>query len=254
MKTLAIYLSFIVTVIGEPMTPSPTIQKYNGLFMPISEKNSDLFYFLMRGETIVGDDKRIQLDDDAFIQAIKETEGHRIYQLRIRGSAVTHIGIEALKGQEELRYLDLSNNKLITDVACKKIAEYFPRLERLNLFNTFVSNKGLSYLIDLQELRQLHIGETNITWDAANEFRGKMEAIGGNDDLEITTGYHAQPLGSIKYNKWLRSHYQKNVELSNIDEEAILKKHLLLSPDKVKSNKTYEEDKKKEADGPILEQ
>ena len=240
--------------VGAPMTPSPTIQKYNGLFMPISEKKSHLFYFLMRGEVIVGDDKKIQLDDDAFIQAVKETEGHKIYQLRIRGSAVSHIGIEALKGQNELRYLDLSNNKLITDVACKKIAEYFPRLERLNLFNTFVSDKGLSHLINLQELRQLHIGETNVTWTAANEFRGKMEAIGGNDDLEITTGYHAQPLGSIKRNKWLRSNYQKNAELSIIDEKAILKKHLLTSPDTIKSNKSYEEDKKKEADGPILEQ
>ena len=254
MKTLITYICFLVTVIAEPMTPSPTIQKYNGLFMPISEKESHLFYFLMRGEVIVEEDKKIQLDDEAFIQAVKETEGHKIYQLRIRGSAVSHIGIEALKGQKELRHLDLSNNKLITDVACKKIAEYFPRLSRLNLFNTFVSDKGLSYLINLQELRQLHLGETNVTWDAANKFRGKMESIGGNDDLEITTGYHAQPLGSIKHNKWLRSHYQKNAELSIIDEQAILKKHLLISPDKIDSNKSYEEDKKKETDSPILEQ
>ena len=51
----------------------------------------------------------------------------------------------------------------------------------------------------------------------------------------------------------MRSNYQKNAELSIIDEEAILKKHLLISPDSIKSNKTYEDDTKKEADGPILE-
>ena len=54
--------------------------------------------------------------------------------------------------------------------------------------------------------------------------------------------------------KSLRSHYQKNAELSIIDEQAILKKHLLISPDKIDSNKSYEEDKKKETDSPILEQ
>ena len=240
--------------VGEPMTPSPTIEKYNGLFMPISKKHSHLHYFLMRGEVIVGDDKRIQLSDKDFIQAVKETEGHKIFQLRVRGSSISHIGLEALKGQNELRNLDLSNNKLITDVSCKLIAQYFPRLQKLNLYNTFVSNKGLNYLLDLQELRLLNLGETNVTWDAANEFRSKMESAGGNDDLEITVGVHDKNLGSIKYGKYLRSKYQKNAELSIIDEEAILKKHLLISPDSIKSNKTYEDDKKKEADGPILEQ
>ena len=61
-----------------------------------------------------------------FEKAIKETENHRIYQLRSRGGMLTHTCIDLLKGQNELRYLDLSNNRLITDIASKKIAEYFP--------------------------------------------------------------------------------------------------------------------------------
>ncbi len=107
-------------------------------------------------------------------------------------------------------------------------------------------------IIHLQELKKLHVTGTQVTWNGANLFRAKMLSVAGNDDLEITTG--KQPLGSIKRNEWLRSHYQTNAELSNIDEETILKKHLLTSPDTIKSNKSYEEDKKKELEGPVLEQ
>ena len=35
----------------------PTIKKYNGLFMPISEKSSTLYYFLIRGETYGENDR-----------------------------------------------------------------------------------------------------------------------------------------------------------------------------------------------------
>ena len=150
---------------------------------------------------------------------------------------LTHNAIDSIKGQDQLRYLDLSNNKLITDLACKKIALYFPRLERLNLFNTGISNKGLTYLIDLQELKQLHVGLTDVTWDVANEFRGKMESIGGNDDLEITTGFNKPALGSIKHGKFLRATYQSNVIAGQLNPNF----KVGVADEPAKSNEKYEE-------------
>ena len=204
--------------------------------MPISEQNLNLYYLLLNGQTIIGEDVRVKLDDEDFVLAINETGSYKIYQLRTRGGMLTHNAIDSIKDQDQLRYLDLSNNKLVTDLACKKIALYFPRLVRLNLFNTGISNKGLTYLIDLQELKQLHVGLTDVTWDAANEFRGKMEAIGGNDDLEITTGFNKPALGSIKQGKFLRATYQSNVIAGQLNPNF---KVGVEEP--AKSNEKYEE-------------
>tara|TARA_R110002110_G_scaffold24050_3_gene90591 strand:+ start:644 stop:1342 length:699 start_codon:yes stop_codon:yes gene_type:complete len=232
MKTLVIYLCLLCT-----LTAGPIVKKYNGLFMPISEQSPDLYYLLLNGQTIIGEDVRVKLDDEDFVLAINETKTNKIYQLRTRGGMLTHNAIDSIKGQDQLRYLDLSNNKLITDLACKKIALYFPRLERLNLFNTGISNKGLTYLIDLQELKQLHVGLTDVTWDVANEFRGKMESIGGNDDLEITTGFNKPALGSIKHGKFLRATYQSNVIAGQLNPNF----KVGVADEPAKSNEKYEE-------------
>lgn len=240
---------------GEPMTPSPTIQKFNGLFMPISEQNSNLYFLLLPGQAVVEEDQRIKLDDEEFTQAIKETENHRIFHVRSRGGMLTHTCLDALRGQNELRYLDLSNNRLISDLACKKIAEYFPRLERLNLFNTSISNKGLIYLMDLTKLKQLHLALTKVTWDEANLFRGKMQAIAGNEDLEITAGYNKPSLLSYNLIKRLRATYQTNTYNGRVDPDFKIE----ILGGEVKENKKYDEtdraedDAKKSVSGPILE-
>ena len=241
---------------GELMTPAQTITKYGGLFMPISQQNSNLFFLLLPGEARIGDDQKIKLDDEEFAQAIKETENHRIYHVRVRGGMLTHNCLDALQGQNELRYLDLSNNRLITDAACKKIAAYFPRLERLNLFNTGISNKGLIYLMDLANLKQLHVAQTTVTWDAANEFRGKMQAIAGNEDLEITAGYYKPSLLSYNLIKRLRATYQTNTYNGKLNPNFKVE----IPGEEVKENKIYDDvdqakdDAKRSEVGPILEQ
>ena len=242
-------MSFLAGYVhGELMTPSPTVQKYSGLFMPISEQNSHLFFLLLPGQAVVKEDQRVKLDDEEFAQAIKETENRRIYQIRSRGGMLTHTCLDALQGQNELRYLDLSNNRLISDLACKKIAEYFPRLERLNLFNTGISNKGLIYLMDLANLKQLHVAQTKVTWAEANLFRGKMQAIAGNEDLEITTGYHKPFLPSYNLSRRLRATYQTNVIAGKLNPNYKIQ----ILKDPAKENKKYEDDLDKEKDGPIL--
>jgi hypothetical protein len=67
----------------------------------------------------------------------------------------------------------------------------------------------------------LHLWGTQVTWSAANEFRGKMEAISGNDDLEITIGNGNTPLASFKHNEFLKTTYQKNVDLGRLDPNYI---------------------------------
>jgi len=254
---LAGTMSFLAGYVhGELMTPSPTVQKYSGLFMPISEQNSHLFFLLLPGQAVVKEDQRVKLDDEEFAQAIKETENRRIYQIRSRGGMLTHTCLDALQGQNELRYLDLSNNRLISDLACKKIAEYFPRLERLNLFNTSISNKGLIYLMDLANLKQLHVAQTKVTWAEANLFRGKMQAIAGNEDLEITTGYNKPSLLSYNLIKRLRATYQTNTYNGMLNPNFKVE----VSGGEVKENKKYDEDDKAEDDAkrsqtdPVLKQ
>ena len=194
------------------------VQKYNGLFMNVSKATPDLNYLLLYGETYAEKAiDKIKLHDADFARAIKQTGGRLIYELSAKGGVLTHIAIDSLHNQPQLRKLNLANNKTIDDEACKKIAMYLPRLQRLNLYGTSVTDKGLVYLLDLQELKLLHLWDSKVTWRGANEFRGKMEAISGNDDLEITIGNGNPALGSLKYNDILKATYQKNVALGRLD-------------------------------------
>ena len=218
----------------------PTIKKYNGLFMSISEQSPNLYYFLIRGETY-GEtaEDRIKLDDDDFTQAVKEIGDKKIHQLVARKAQLTHNCIDPLKNQKELKFLDLSNNRLITDMACKKIGESFPLLERLNLYNTSVTDKGLEYLLGLTSLRRLHLGGTDVTFDGANKFRGVMESASANDDLEITVGWGKPPLASFKKSAFLKATYQKNVDLGKLNPDFKVG-----VAGEAKPNKKYEDSEK----------
>ena len=229
------------------------VTKYNGLFMPVSKATPNLLYLKLEGKTYSEKPEEAEkLHDSDFIQCIQETKSKSIYEISAKGGVLTHKAIDSLMGQPELRKLNLALNKTIGDEACKKIAAYLPRLQNLNLYGTSVTDSGLTYLLDLQELRSLHLFGTKVTWDAANEFRGKMESISGNDDLEITTGHGNQALGSIKYGKFLRANYQKNVKLGKISPSFKDKYPEVKLDENIKGS--YEDDVKKETTEPILKQ
>ena len=233
------------------MTPSSIAEKYNGFLMQVSKATPDIYYLLLRGETYAEkpEDKE-SLHDKDFALAIQQTEGKRIYELSAKKGVLSHKAIDSLNGQTELRKLNLAGNRTIDDEACKKIAAYLPRLQSLNLYGTSVSDEGLTYLLDLQELRSLHVFDTKVTWNGANEFRAKMESISGNDDLEITAGHGTPPLGSIKHGAFLNATYQKNVNLGRLDPNYIDRYPEVKAE---ADNKKYEDDLKKEATDPILD-
>ena len=204
------------------MTPSSIVKKYNGFLMQVSKATPDVYYLLLRGHTYAEKpEDRESLHDKDFALAIQEAEGKQIYELVAKKGSLSHKAIDSLSGQRELRKLNLAGNRTIDDEACKKIAAHLPRLQNLNLYGTSVSDEGLVYLLDLQELRSIHVFDTKVTWNGANEFRAKMESISGNDDLEITSGHGTPPLGSIKHGAFLKATYQKNVALGRLDPNYI---------------------------------
>ena len=245
-----ILLSFLIAASA---SAENIVTKYNGLFMPVSKATPNLLYLKLEGKTYSEKPEEAEkLHDSDFIQCIRETKSKSIYEISAKGGVLTHKAIASLMGQQELRKLNLARNKSIDDEAMKKIVMYLPRLEMLNLYGTSVTNEGLTHLLDLQQLRSLHLFDTKVTWSAANEFRSKMESISGNDDLSITTGHGNPALGSIKHSKFLKETYQKNVALGRLDPN-FSDKYPEIEAVKGDENK-YEEDLKKESTEPIFKE
>ena len=245
MKHILLFLLIAASVNAEDM-----VKKYNGIFMSVSKATPDIHYLRLEGKTYAEKSEDAEkLHNADFAKIIEGTKSQSIYEISAKGGVLTHEAIDSLMGQRELRKLNIANNKTIDDEACKKIAAYLPRLQILNLYGTSVTDNGLTYLLDLQELKMLHVFNTKVTYKAANEFRGKMESISGNDDLEVT-GYINQPLGSIKHGEFLKASYQKNTEEGKLKEDFGVK---ILEKEKATPNNKYEEDLKKEVTDPVLD-
>jgi len=239
MKYILLSLLIAASVNAEDM-----VKKYNGVYMSVSKATPNIYYLRLQGKTYAEKPEDAEkLHDADSTECIQGEKGKSFYEISAKGGVLTHKAIDCLVGQRELRKLNLANNKTIDDEACKKISAYLPRLRNLNLYGTSVSDKGLTYLLDLQELRTLHLFDTKVSWNAANKFRAKMQSISGNDDLEVTIGHGAPPLGSIKHGEILRASYQKNTEAGKLNIEK----------EKAASNNKYEEDLKKETTDPVLD-
>ena len=227
-------------LIAASVNAEDIVKKYNGLFMSVSTATPDIHYLRLEGKTYAEKPEDAEkLHDADFAKIIEGTKSQSIYEISAKGGVLTHNAIDSLMGQRELRKLNLARNKTIDDEACKKIAAYIPRLQNLNLYGTSVSDKGLTYLLDLQGLRTLHLFDTKVSWSAANEFRAKMESISGNDDLEITVGHGTPPLGSIKHGEFLRASYQKNTNDGKLKGGFSVK---ILEKEKAAPNNKYDDE------------
>ena len=155
------------------------------------------------------------------------------------------------KDYPTIKHLELSNSD-ITDNGIKKIVEYCPQIEILNVWGCKnITDKSLDYLRGLWKLKKLHLHGTKVTWDAANKHRGIMQSMAANEDLSIHVDMDFPTLYSFNMEKLWRESYQKNVDTGKTN--ANLKVNII-GKEKVKNNKSYEDDLKKETDEPILNQ
>ena len=78
-----------------------------------------------------------------------------------------------------------------------------------------------------------------------------MQSMAANEDLSIHVDMDFPTLYSFNMEKLWRESYQKNVDTGKTN--ANLKVNII-GKEKVKNNKSYEDDLKKETDEPILNQ
>ena len=102
MKRLILFLFVVGSAYGQTMTPSAMVQKYNGVFMSMSEATPDIYYLLLNGETFAEkpEDKE-KLSDADFALAITEIEGRPLYELSAKKGALTHKAIDSLASQSQ---------------------------------------------------------------------------------------------------------------------------------------------------------
>tara|TARA_Y100000361_G_C11070602_1_gene295509 strand:- start:46 stop:795 length:750 start_codon:yes stop_codon:yes gene_type:complete len=230
---------------------STVLNKFGALVIE-THKDSDEYFVNIQSKTFAEDKSKVErLGDKYFADAMAELQGKKIYQLRIRKSLITDIGIDALKDYPTIKYLELSNSN-ITDNGIKKIVEYCPQIERLNVWGCKnVTDKSLDYLRGLWKLEKLHLHGTKVTWDAANKHRGIMQSMAANEDLSIHVDVNFPTLYSFNMEEFWKQSYQKNVDTGKTNANF---KVNIIGEEKVKNNKSYEDDLKKETDEPILNQ
>ena len=246
-KIVLVSLMLGATIVAQ----GSTLEKFNALVMGIHE-GSDEYFVNIPSKTFAEDKSKVErLGDKYFADAMVELQGKKIYQLRVRKSLITDVGIDALKDYPTIKYLELSNSN-ITDNGIKKIVEYCPQIERLNIWGCKnVTDKSLDYLRGLWKLEKLHLHGTKVTWDAANKHRGIMQSMAANEDLSIHVDVNFPTLYSFNMEEFWKQSYQKNVYTGKTNANF---KVNIIGEEKVKNNKSYEDDLKKEADEPILNQ
>ena len=225
-----------------------TLEKIDALVIN-THQGSDEYFVNIPSNTFAEDKSKQQyLNDEHFIKAMTELYGKKVYQLRLRKSQVTDSGLDVLAQFPTIKRLELSNSK-ITDNGIKKIVEFCPQLERLNVWgNTNITDKSLIHLRDLWKLEKLHLFGTKVTWEAANKHRGRMQSMAANENLTIHIGRNKPTLYAFKMEELWKRTYQTNTFLGKLNPEYKIE----ILGEKVKTNKKYEDDLKKEATDPIL--
>ena len=232
-KIIILSLALTSTVIAE----ESTLKKFGALVMNIHQGSNE--YFVNIPDKTFAEDKTKQeyLNDEHFIKAMTELYGKKVYQLRLRKSQVTDSGLDVLAQFPTIKQLELSNSN-ITDNGIKKIVEFCPQLERLNVWgNTNITDKSLIHLRDLWKLEKLHLFGTKVSWEAANKHRGRMQSMAANENLTIHIGRDQPTLYAFKMETLWKETYQTNTYQGKLNPDFNTK----ILGEEVETNKKYEE-------------
>ena len=242
-------LAFVLT--STVMAEQSALEKFNALVIQI-HKDSDEYFVNIQDKTFAEDkSKQEYLNDEYFIKAMNELRGKKIHQLRLRKSQVSDNGLDVLAQFPTIKQLELSNSN-ITDEGIKKIVEYCPQLKTLNIWGCKnITDNSLIHLRDLWQLEKLHLSGTKVTWQAANEYRGIMQSTAANENLSIHVGRNQPTLYAFKMEELWKRTYQTNTYNGKLNPNYKIE---IIGEEKVKNNKSYEDDLKKETDEPILNQ
>ena len=218
MKKLII-LPMITVIMASSIADNKTLNQFDALVMPLHQETDELFVNIP-SKTFAEEKKdEILLNDEYFIKAMNELRGKKVYQLRLRKSQVTDSGLDVLAQFPTIKRLELSNSK-ITDNGIKKIVEFCPQLERLNVWgNTNITDKSLIHLRDLWKLEKLHLFGTKVTWEAANKHRGRMQSMAANENLTIHIGRNQPTLYAFKMEELWKRTYQTNTYQGKLNPE-----------------------------------
>ena len=218
MKKLII-LPMITVIMASSIADNKTLNQFDALVMPLHQETDELFVNIP-SKTFAEEKKdEILLNDEYFIKAMNELRGKKVYQLRLRKSQVTDSGLDVLAQFPTIKRLELSNSK-ITDNGIKKIVEFCPQLERLNVWgNTNITDKSLIHLRDLWKLEKLHLFGTKVTWEAANKHRGRMQSMAANENLTIHIGRNKPTLYAFKMEELWKRTYQTNTYQGKLNPE-----------------------------------
>jgi len=226
------------------------LKQFGALVMPRHQGTNHLFVNIPSKTWAETEEERLVLNDERFVQAMKELYGQPIHKLQVRGSEITDLGLDVLAQFPTIKKLDISRSQ-ITNEGIKKIVMYCPRLKYLNLWgNTNITDQSLIHLRDLWSLEDLYLFGTSVTWDAANKHRGIMQAMAANEDLTIYLGNENPTLYAFSNEEHWKATYQKNVALGRIDPNHVDK--YPQSEAAVVNEREYEDDLAKEATDPIL--
>ncbi len=98
--------------------------------------------------------------DDSVFQYIAELKN--LEELDLSSTLVRGTALSKLKSLKHLTSLDLAGTR-IHDLAVQTIVEYCPKLEKLNLAHTYITDDAISKIAKLQNLQKLRLSKTNIT-------------------------------------------------------------------------------------------
>jgi len=109
--------------------------------------------------------------DDTCMRHLDGLTGLKV--LNLRGTKITDVGLQVIKGLKSLRHLHLSSE--ITDAGLVYLSG-LKSLEKLSLLSTKITDAGLADVAKVTSLRDLYLGGTNIT-DAGLAHLAKLTSL-----------------------------------------------------------------------------